>query len=365
MSVEIWPPIAPEKLKIAVETTQKRELDWLIEELHETLTNLKHGLEDCYALLAPIDPGSTLVLSTPRNETIKGHVTRVGTRIVKGTIYLRMRTLPHQTLTISPDHPIHLWSLTSLNTLLTHSIDLLTLTLSYSYPSEPVVTTATRSPSISSEPAPVSSPDFLAAQLRLLSQSLSEASSILKGPPLTTADPSWTTRSVSPSHFSPPPIPPHSSSSSHSNKAPPLSFHLGIQDSCLVLWLRSLEPADAPVNFSTKLALAIGTTRRLEHDESERVFGFCCSELEEPSSSGHSHGGRTSTPASLQRHQSNPVATSGRREVEVYVREKVRVESADPSLLSLSSKLTSLGQMLAVARRNLAAVMGEEEQLED
>jgi hypothetical protein len=64
--------------------TQKRELDWLVEELHETLTNLKHGLQDCYALLAPIDPGSTLVLSTPRNEIVKGHITRVGTRIVKG-----------------------------------------------------------------------------------------------------------------------------------------------------------------------------------------------------------------------------------------------------------------------------------------
>lgn len=63
---------------------QKRELDWLVEELRETLGNLKHGLEDCYALLAPIDPGSTLVLSTPRNEVVKGHVTRVGTRIVKG-----------------------------------------------------------------------------------------------------------------------------------------------------------------------------------------------------------------------------------------------------------------------------------------
>lgn len=45
---------------------------------------LKHGLEDCYALLAPIDPGSTLVMSTPRNEKIKGTITRVGTRIVKG-----------------------------------------------------------------------------------------------------------------------------------------------------------------------------------------------------------------------------------------------------------------------------------------
>jgi hypothetical protein len=63
---------------------QRRELEWLVEELHETLINLKHGLEDCYALLAPIDHGSTLVLSTPRNEVVKGHVTRVGTRIVKG-----------------------------------------------------------------------------------------------------------------------------------------------------------------------------------------------------------------------------------------------------------------------------------------
>ena len=63
---------------------QKRELDWLVEELRETLTNLKHGLEDCYALLAPIDPGSTLVLSTPRNEIVKGHITRIGTRVVKG-----------------------------------------------------------------------------------------------------------------------------------------------------------------------------------------------------------------------------------------------------------------------------------------
>jgi Rogdi leucine zipper containing protein len=66
---------------------QTRELDWLIDELRETLTNLKHGLEDCYALLAPIDPGSTLVLSTPRNETVKGHVTRVGTRIIKGVCF--------------------------------------------------------------------------------------------------------------------------------------------------------------------------------------------------------------------------------------------------------------------------------------
>lgn len=63
---------------------QRRELQWLLNELHETLQTLKSGLQDCYALLAPVDPGSTLVVSTPRNEIVKGHVTRVGTRIVKG-----------------------------------------------------------------------------------------------------------------------------------------------------------------------------------------------------------------------------------------------------------------------------------------
>lgn len=105
MAVEIWPHVPPDQLKEAIEsaevwmpnpavhgtqdagsflTGQKRELDWFVHELRETLTNIKHGLEDCYALLAPIEPGSTLVLSTPRNEVVKGHITRVGTRIVKG-----------------------------------------------------------------------------------------------------------------------------------------------------------------------------------------------------------------------------------------------------------------------------------------
>lgn len=77
--------------------SQRLELEWLLNELHETLQNLKSGLEDCYALLAPVDPGSTLVVSTPRNEIVKGHVTRVGTRIVKGVC------LPSHSLRPIPD----------------------------------------------------------------------------------------------------------------------------------------------------------------------------------------------------------------------------------------------------------------------
>lgn len=65
-------------------TSQARELEWILEETREFMKDLKHGLQDCYALLAPIDPGSTLVLTTPRAEKVKGHITRVGTRIVKG-----------------------------------------------------------------------------------------------------------------------------------------------------------------------------------------------------------------------------------------------------------------------------------------
>ncbi len=63
---------------------QNNELAWITTESLEVCRDLKHGLEDCYALLAPIDPGSTLVMSTPRNEKVKGTITRVGTRLVKG-----------------------------------------------------------------------------------------------------------------------------------------------------------------------------------------------------------------------------------------------------------------------------------------
>ncbi|KAH8908135.1 hypothetical protein BR93DRAFT_601365 [Coniochaeta sp. PMI_546] len=337
---------------------KKRELDWLLAELHETLINLKHGLEDCYALLAPIDPGSTLVLSTPRNEIVKGTITRVGTRIVKGTIHLRLRTLPSQTLTLNPAHPIHLAPLTSLHTLLNHSLDLLSLTLSYCYAPDPT-TPHPKPPPVS---PPISSPAFLSAQLRLLSQYLAESSAILRGPPLTSSDPTWTTRSVSPSHFQPP-LPRQGPAG-----PPPLSFHLGVQDGSIVLWLRSLEDASVPQTFGTKLAFAIGTARRLEHDEADRIFGFCCGDDDDGGAAGHGHehehGSRpgTSSSGSLRRVHSSGAAPA-RKEIDVFVREKVRVESADPSLLSLAAKLTALGHVLNMARRNLAAVMGEE--LED
>ncbi|ORY54744.1 RAVE subunit 2/Rogdi [Pseudomassariella vexata] len=324
MSVAIWPPIAPEQLKIEEDATQARELNWLLTNLHTTLRTLKTSLEETYALLAPIDPGSTLVVSTPRHETVKGHITRVGTRLIKGNIAVKLRTQPPFTLTLDAAHVVHVPELTTLNTLLTQSIDLLALC-------------------VSERP----DPRFLRDQLRLLADYLSEAVGLVKGKEPgegSQADTRWTSCSVPPECFNPP-------------LDGSMSVYFTLQDAALVMYLRALEPADAPVNFGTKLALAIGTARRLEHDEADRVFGYCPEGLDE----GAGSVSRERAPAGA---RGGGMGKGRGTEIQVFVREKVRIESADPSLMSLSSKLGALGSVLALARRNLAVVMGEDVELE-
>ncbi|KAI0868345.1 RAVE subunit 2/Rogdi [Hypoxylon argillaceum] len=369
MSVEIWPPIAPEQLKIEEDATQARELAWLLNCFQATLLSLKHGLEECYALLAPIDPGSTLVLSTPRAELVKGHVTRVGSRIVKGTIHTKLRTTAPLTISINTAHPIHLAPLVTLNVLLTQAVDLASLCFTEVERKGQKDYAATAA--------------FLSSQLRLLAQGIDEASAIIKGAPTNLTEfkpaqrPSTASSSRSGTAVTDASIVATSSGTSESDWThysaastsftPPLShvmsFHVTIQDACLVLHLRALEPADVPVNLGIKFALAIGTTRRLEHDEAEKVFTY------------RHHESDPSTPHS-ESDQSQPYPTKGSRGLaagrdwdagagrgegeRVYVREKVRVESADPSLLSMSTKLSALCNTLSLARRNLAAVMGEE-----
>lgn len=325
MSVAIWPSLPPADLKAAIKTTEDRELAWQLQELGDTLRNLRTSLEDCYKLLGPDGRGNTLVVSTPRNEIVKGHITRVGTQIVKGSIHLKMRTQPPLTVNIDPRSPITIAPLDTLNTLLTRSIELLDMTLNIAYPSDAPAAYETRR----------ETPAFIATQLRVLAQALQDASGLLDGPAGKATDPQWTRQSASPTHFKPPILPINI-----------ISFYLGLQDSQLVLWLRALEPADAPVNLGMKFALALGTTRRLEHDEAEQTFTYCCEDGKavglHPPVDGQASSSMEDGPAS------------------VFVREKIRVESADPSLLSLSAKLLALSHSLVVARRNLAAVMGEE-----
>ncbi|KAF9775545.1 hypothetical protein IL306_006334 [Fusarium sp. DS 682] len=277
-----------------------RELDWIVEETLEICRDFKHGLEDCYALLAPIDPGSTLVMSTPRNEKVKGTLTRVGTRIVKGTIHLQLRTIPPQTLSLSQSDAIHIQGLDALHGYLNQSIDLLAITLS--------------------KPQDARS---LALTLSILADSLTDSLAILKGPPLTDSDPAWQMCSCPPDQFVPP-------------LGPNLSFYLGLQESCIILWLRALEPVHAHVHFGTKLGLAFGTVRRLEHDEMDTVFRY--------NTQGSNIGG---TKRGSARHTPEPGSSAADVDSnniqEVYVREK--------------SKLSYLNHMLGQARRNIAEVL--------
>lgn len=350
------------------------------------------------------------MVSTPRNESVKGHVTRVGTRIVKGTLSLRLRTAPPQTLSVDPTHPIHLAPLTLLHARLTDALDVLTRTLEFLPEGSSSSSSGGGSKKRPLPPAAdaTAAAAFVSAQLRLLSTTLQESSAILKGRPLTDTDPGWTTLSAAPGHFLAPPAPPPPATNLNSFLSAPqqqpdasagnplhnISIYFSLQESALVLWVRTLEPADTTPSFGMKFALAIGTARRLEHDESDVIFGYCCAGLDgKPAGGGDEeehrrHGPRTSPTLSAKRPPSqsgapvlsgtrdstrrsssrNPGGAAGGREkdgdaLQVYVREKIRVESADPSLMSLSAKLGALSHTLTMARRNLAAVMGEE--LED
>ncbi|KAN0110916.1 RAVE subunit 2/Rogdi [Hyaloscypha variabilis] len=303
MSTAVWPPLAPDALKQAEDDSTARELAWLLDSLQETLASLKSGLEECYALLAPIEPGSTLVISSPRSESIKGHITRVGTRIVKGTLALRLRTHAPLNLSLNTTHPLLLTPLTTLRTLLNQSLDMVAITR----------WTGDRH-----------SAPFISSQLHLLHSLLLEALSVLKGPALLTPVHSassgtstpiptppgqaWFESPVDPDTFTPP-LP------------PTLSLHLTLLESSLLLTCRVLESTAVQPNPMSRFALAIGAQRRLEHDEMDEVFLY--------------------------------------RGDEVRVREKVRVEgSADPSLLSLGAKLGALERTVAERRKGLEVLMG-------
>jgi hypothetical protein len=117
---------------------------------------------------------------------------------------------------------------------------------------------------------------------------------------------------------------------------PPLpstvSFHLFIFDAALVLEVRTLEPQHAEqkslTGFSIRdsLAVALGGTRAPAHDEADRTFKY----------KGH----------------------------DVRVKEKIRVETQDPALISASAKLNALEHSIMLSRKALNIVMGRDEQLD-
>ena len=168
---------------------------------------------------------------------------------------------------------------------------------------------------------------FMSGQLKLLNDHLSEARDFLKGP-VPGADlhripgAEWWTSSVVDEVLG--------SAAIHG-----LSLHFTVQDANLVLTVRTLEPVSSShspgtpttdqsfsltgFNFRNRL-LGLGS-KQPTHDEMGEVFPW------------RQHG-------------------------EVQVREKVRVESGDPSLLSVAAKLSALQHEVARWNENLSKVMG-------
>ena len=268
MSTLVYPPLPPDELAKAVEDTTARELEWLLGSLQDTLQSLKAGLEECAELLAPKDPGSTLVLSSLRSENLKGFITRVGTRIVKGDVYLRLPSI-----TVPRGQNAYKLSISTLPSASTIVLEQLTTTRTLINACLDVVD-ATRWTGDSKNA------NFISGQLRLLHDNIQEAKGALKG--WTEGQKSWQEDPIPPDAFNPP-LPDN------------LSFHLSISEAAVLLNVRTLEAAypvtgtNTPLSFTSpssgqhsytgfslrdRLVTALGGGRHVFHDEAHEVFMY-------------------------------------------------------------------------------------------
>ena len=246
MSTAVWPPIDAAQLAAAQTQSQDRELAWLLEQLCDTLRSLKAGLDECAALLAPSEHGSTLVLTSVRSESLKGLVTRVGTRIVKGNVKLRLPSLPpprgaltHDlTISSAPHAPtLVVPQLTAVRTAINACLDAIDVAV---------------------WAGDATNASFMAGQLQLLHDHINEARAALKGH--SHVQQPWWDNALDDDTFDPP-LPPN------------VSFHMSIFDAALVVEIRTLEPHPAEdsslsgFNFRDRLASALGGARAPAHDD--------------------------------------------------------------------------------------------------
>lgn len=183
MSTILWPPLpdtTAEDLAQRAEETRQGELSWLLDALQETLSSLKSGLEDCSALLAPREQGSTLVVSSHRSEAVKGTITRNGSNITKGDIHLRLASLPPPrgqtsyklSISTQPSAPaLQLKQIAEVRTLINSSLDVVDAT----------TWTGDKGDA-----------NFISGQLTLLHENIRDAKAVLKSPPAASdSDKSW------------------------------------------------------------------------------------------------------------------------------------------------------------------------------
>jgi Rogdi leucine zipper containing protein len=172
---------------------------------------------------------------------------------------------------------------------------------------------------------------FISGQLKLLHDNLNEAKASLKGPipgEMHERMPGgqWWTSSPEDVVFDPP-------------LSGSVSLHFIIQDANLILTVRTLAPATplrTPTTPTGDLSFSLsGFNLR------SRLLGL---------------GSRLPT------HDEMGETFNWRGMYDVSVREKVRVESGDPSLMSVAAKLSALEHEVARWRENLRIVMDESEE---
>lgn len=174
-----------------------------------------------------------------------------------------------------------------------------------------------------------SDPSFISGQIKLLHDHLTEAKACLKG--ISSPDQrskiagiDWTTDSID-DRSCDPRLPGN------------LSLHFAIQDSNLVLTIRSLAPATP------------GGTPSTPSESAFSLSGF------------HLRNKLLGLGARLPNHDETGEVFEWRGKQDVIVREKARVETADPSLISVAAKLSALEHEVTRWRTSLRILMEESE----
>jgi len=322
MSNVLWPPPPSgglESLGKHHTETEAHELEWLVAAAQDTLRSLKAGLEECATLLAPRESGSTLVLSSQRSESLKGFVTLNGTRIVKGDVQLRLVSLP-------PPR-----GQTAFRLAVSSSATASTLVIAQLVSARTLINACLDVVDATSWTGDTTNAHYISSQFRLLFENIQEARQALQGGAEQAK--AWHQDPVDRNAFDPP-LPPS------------LSLYFYVAEEGLILAVRTLEPiGDGASGASTptgsyaastysglrirdRLAAALGAAPASHHhDEAEEVFTF-----------------------------------RGQR---VRVREKLRIETQDPSLMAALAKLRALEHSVALMRRALDVVMGVEGDTDD
>ncbi|KAJ6264177.1 hypothetical protein Dda_0319 [Drechslerella dactyloides] len=331
MRIEVYPHVAPDVLDREIQQAAARELAWVISEIMEGLLSLRPGLEECLSLLAPSQPGSTLVLSTSRSEGLKGFVTRVGSAIVKTDMQVKMHGLPHtkglgyyrlqlaataDTTVTTPSLPLP--QLTDCRNFVHSALTLL--------PSDDSILAAKGLPFADRTATALADSKVLAHKLDAILSDIRAARAILKSTPTANLFPIHAAEAA----LFDPPLP------------ETLAVDVTIQDVAIVTELRLLEAAVPAGNTYAGFTAAIDS-HLPSFNLRERFAGAF-------KRGGH-HGGGGGGGGNR---ENGGVVYRG---VEVKVKERIRVESQDPSLMSVMAKLGALEHNLAMGQTSLGIVM--------